>query len=115
MLMNAGKTYKLVDQVREKVRLAEGIDTNGEIHKDPMRRAVETLTMFRRLCDASKVDRIIAVATSATRDAKNQAEFLRLVKKNARIDLRVISGEQEAVLWLSGYDQYVSISGLLSV
>ena len=91
-----GLTYKLIDQVRERVRLAEGIDSDGEIHKFPMQRAVETLSMFRHLCDASNVDQIIAVATSATRDAKNQAEFLRLVKKTARINLRVISGEEEA-------------------
>lgn len=91
-----GVSYKLVDQVRERVRLAEGIGPDGALHEEPMRRALESLTLFRSLCKASQVDKIIALATSATRDASNQAEFLRRAKEACGVELRVLSGEEEA-------------------
>jgi exopolyphosphatase/guanosine-5'-triphosphate,3'-diphosphate pyrophosphatase len=72
-----GRTYKLTDQVRQRVRLAEGFSESNRLQPAPIERAIETLNLFRSLCEASRVPRIIAVATSAVRDASNQAEFLR--------------------------------------
>lgn len=91
-----GVSYKLVDQVRERVRLAEGIGPDGALHEEPIRRALESLTLFRSLCKASQVDKVIALATSATRDASNQALFLQRAKAACGVELRVLSGEEEA-------------------
>ena len=89
-------TYKLTDQVRERVRLAEGLNESARLQPAPIERAIETLNLFRSLCEASQVPHIIALATSAVRDATNQAEFLSQVKRRTRLDLRVLSGPEEA-------------------
>jgi exopolyphosphatase/guanosine-5'-triphosphate,3'-diphosphate pyrophosphatase len=91
-----GKMYKLIDQVRERVRLAEGIGADGAMREEPMRRAVEAVTMFKSLCTASGVDQIVSLATSATRDASNQARFIQRVYEKSGVTLRVLSGEEEA-------------------
>ena len=104
-----GGMYKLTDQVRQRVRLAEGFGENSQLQPAPIERAIETLNLFRSLCVASQVPHIIAVATSAVRDATNQAEFLRQVKRRARLDLRVLPGEEEA------YYGYLGVINTLDV
>ena len=58
--------------------------------------------MFRKLCDASGVTRIIAVATEAVRRAKNQRSFLDEIQSSCGIKIRVLSAEEEAVLVYRG-------------
>ncbi|MDE6613368.1 MAG: Ppx/GppA family phosphatase, partial [Clostridia bacterium] len=58
---------------------------------------IKTLKMFRKLCDASNVSRIIAVATAAVRRAKNQRSFLDEIQASCGIKIRVLTAEEEAV------------------
>ncbi|MCL4507514.1 MAG: Ppx/GppA family phosphatase [Chloroflexi bacterium] len=107
-------TYKLTDQVRQRVRLAEGLGENQRLQPAPIERAVETLNLFRSLCQASRVPHIIAVATSAVRDAQNQGEFLRQVKRRTRLDLRVLSGTEEAYYGFLGVTNTLDVrNGLM--
>lgn len=89
-------SFRLLNEVRETVRLAEGIGADGRLQATPMRRAMEALRMFRSFCDATGVTRIVPVATSATRDASNQTDFTGYVEAEAGLKLRVLSGEEEA-------------------
>jgi len=104
-----GVTYKLIDQVRQHVRLAEGLNEGMLLQPAPIERAIETLNLFRSLCEASDVSQVIAVATSAVRDARNQADFLRQVKRRTRLDLRVLTGDEEA------YYGYLGVTNTLNV
>ena len=63
---------------------------------------IKTLKMFKKLCDASKVDRIIAVATAAVRRAKNQRSFLDEIQATCGIKVKVLSEEEEATLVYRG-------------
>ncbi len=92
----ADRSFKLVDQLSEQVRIGEGAARGNRLQPAPMARAVRLLAMFRALCDASGIDRVIATATSAVRDAVNRDEFLATVRRHARLDLRVLSGDEEA-------------------
>jgi exopolyphosphatase/guanosine-5'-triphosphate,3'-diphosphate pyrophosphatase len=89
-------SFKLLDEVRETVRLAEGIGADGCLQPKPMRRAIETMKLFHSFCRASGVQRIIPAATSATREAMNRNEFLTLVEREAGLRMRVLSAEEEA-------------------
>lgn len=102
-------SFKLVDEVREMVRLAEGVGPDGCLRPLPMRRAVESLKMFRAYCQASNIKRIVSVATSAVREATNQEAFLDEVAHEARLELRVLSGEEEA------YYGYLGVVNSLSI
>jgi exopolyphosphatase / guanosine-5'-triphosphate,3'-diphosphate pyrophosphatase len=63
-----------------------------------MHAALQVLSNFRRLAESHKVDEIIAVATSATREAENGGEFLQAINDQTSIRARVISGTEEARL-----------------
>ncbi len=90
------QSFKLVDEVRETVRLAEGVGEDGKLQPEPMRRAIEALKMFSSFCRATDVDHIIAVGTSAIREATNQHEFLDMLHAQTGLHLRILSGEEEA-------------------
>ncbi len=88
--------FRLTDEVSETVRLAEGIGPGRALQPVPIRRAVEALRMFYSLCQSTGVDQVIAVGTSAIREAANQADFWAALRAATPLDLRIISAEEEA-------------------
>jgi exopolyphosphatase/guanosine-5'-triphosphate,3'-diphosphate pyrophosphatase len=89
-------SFRLLDEVRESVRLAEGIGDDGKLTAAAMDRGIATMRLFHRLCHASGVEKIVPVATSAVREATNQAEFLAAIEREAGLQMRVLSAEEEA-------------------
>lgn len=96
MAYEPGYSFRLTDEVSETVRLAEGIGPSRMLQPTPIRRAVEALRMFYSLCQSTGVDHVIAVGTSAIREAANQAEFWTALREVTALDLRIISAEEEA-------------------
>jgi exopolyphosphatase/guanosine-5'-triphosphate,3'-diphosphate pyrophosphatase len=62
----------------------------------PMQRAIEALAMFHSFCRSTDVSQIIAVGTSALREAHNQAEFLERLAQVCDLHLRILSTDEEA-------------------
>lgn len=89
-------SFKLLDEVRETVRLAEGVGADGQLKPAPMDRGVEAMKLFHSYCRSTGVERIVPVATSAVREATNQDEFLSRVHHESGLRLRVLSTEEEA-------------------
>ncbi|MFV9507400.1 MAG: Ppx/GppA family phosphatase [Oscillochloridaceae bacterium umkhey_bin13] len=96
MAYEPGRCFRLTDEVSESVRLAEGFSATGLLQSEPIRRAVQALTMFERFCQSTGVTRIVAVGTSAIREAPNQAEFWDALRQATTLDLQIISAEDEA-------------------
>ncbi|WP_374076633.1 Ppx/GppA family phosphatase [Bdellovibrio bacteriovorus] len=92
------KVYKDLAQV---VRLGQGVDKTGEFHPDALTRARQCLTEFKKEIDAHKVDRILAMATSAARDAKNGKELFK-IGEDLGIPIEIIPGEDEARITYQG-------------
>lgn len=103
-------SFKLLDEVRETVRLAEGIGEDGQLRPAPMERGVVAMKMFHSFCKSTGVARIVPVATSAVRDATNQAEFLARVARKSGLKLRVLSTEEEAYYGYLGAVNALSLS-----
>lgn len=97
IVMNAisGYAYHLADEIREVVRLRQGLNEQG-LDEAAMRRAIFTLRLFKRFCDSTQVDLIIATATSAVREGANGPLFVERVRSEVGLSLRVLDGEQEA-------------------
>ncbi len=87
----------VVDELKESVRLGQDMERDGFLKPQRVAETIKTLKMFRRLCDASGVSRIIAVATAAVRRAKNQRSFLDEIQASCGIKIRVLTAEEEAV------------------
>ncbi len=84
--------FRLSDEIHETVRIGEGLEETGVLAKEPMERALETVDLYAHFCRATGIDDVVAVATSAIRDAGNRDEFL----ERAALDVRVLSTEEEA-------------------
>ena len=88
--------WKRTDEIHEAVRVGEGLDATGELQPEPMERALETLELYAHFCRATGIEHVRPVATSAIRDAGNQAEFLRLARERSGLEIEVLPGESEA-------------------
>ncbi|XSG74460.1 exopolyphosphatase [Herpetosiphon llansteffanensis] len=102
-------SFKLVEEVKENVRLAHNVGSDNQLQAQPIAKAIETLRMFGNFCRAMGVSEVVAVATSAVRDAANQTSFLAQVKEETGLDLRVLSGDEEA------YYSYLGMINTLGV
>ena len=91
-------SYATLTQQKEVIRLGEGEFADQYLQPEAMDRAVLVCSKFAELSRSYGAKEIIAVATSAVRDAKNQKDFLRRLRHEAGIELRVISGHEEARL-----------------
>ncbi|MDE7181482.1 MAG: Ppx/GppA family phosphatase [Clostridia bacterium] len=89
--------FMVVDELKESVRLGQDMERDGFLKPARVAETIKTLKMFRKLCDASNVSRIIAVATAAVRRAKNQRSFLDEIQASCGIKIRVLSAEEEAI------------------
>ena len=88
--------WRRTDEIYEPVRVGAGLDSSGALQPEPMERALETVELFAHFCRATGIDDVRAVATSAIRDATNQAEFLAAARERAGVEVRVLSREEEA-------------------
>jgi exopolyphosphatase/guanosine-5'-triphosphate,3'-diphosphate pyrophosphatase len=95
---------------KEMVRLGDSA-FKGLIAPETVARAVETLRKFRESADRVGCDALIAVATSATREAENGGDFVRLVRDETGIELNVIGGDEEARLIYLGARAGLNLSG----
>src|SRR4051812_29637291 len=88
--------WQHVDEIREAVRVGEGMGDEQLLKPERVERAVRTAGVFASFCRASGIDDVTAVATSAIRDARNGPELLARVREETGLDARVLSEAEEA-------------------
>ena len=95
---------ELADVVRrvEIVRLGQGVDKTGRLSPEALARTIAVLRDYADIIAGSGARAVRMVATSATRDADNAAEFVRLVKEVLGVAPEVLTGAEEAVLSFTG-------------
>ena len=99
-----------LDRAKEMVRLGDSA-FKGVISPDAFARATECIRRYRAQAERAGVDAIIAVATSAVREAENGGDFVRVVRDETGIELTVIRGEQEARLIYLGARSALNLAG----
>jgi len=90
------RDYRVVDKEKEMVQLGLGSLDGAPLANDAMQRAIGALVKMVEVARGWDVKEIIAVATSAVREAPNRREFIKRARDEAGIRVRVISGEEEA-------------------
>ena len=90
--------WKRTDEIFLAVRVGAGLDATGELGEAPMQRALEAVEVFAHFLTATQIGAqdVAAVATSAIRDASNQAAFLERVQLDTGLQVRVLSRDEEA-------------------
>lgn len=92
------------------IKLSEGMNEDMLIKGEPVKRCVDALLIFINIMKKFDVCEVFACATAAVRKAKNQEEFLKAVKDQTGISIRVLSGEEEAKLDFAGVASRTGIS-----
>jgi len=100
-----------VDELKDQPRLARGLAATGCLDDDAMARAMETLRRMRDVCQRRGVHRIAAVATAAVREAENGPWFVRRVRQELDIPLRIIDAETEAALSYRSVAHHFPLAG----
>ena len=96
-------SFRVVETYSKVVRLGEGIIQDNELSMRAMRRTLQALKVCRGVIDEyMPIASSRFVATAACRRAKNVASFVEMVKKEAGIELEVISSKEEARLSVVG-------------
>ena len=103
--INKDNSFRIIDEIKESVRLGKDMTLEGELNSSRIEMAISTLSFFKRLCIIQNVNEILAVATEAVRKATNQIEFLNRARSELSIDIRVLTGIQEAY-----YDYFGAIN-----
>jgi exopolyphosphatase/guanosine-5'-triphosphate,3'-diphosphate pyrophosphatase len=88
--------WTLSDEIREAVRISAGMGDEGLLRPDAIERAVSTADVFASFCRAAGIDDILPAGTSAIRDAHNRDELLELIAGRTGLEVRVLSGAEEA-------------------
>ena len=91
-------SFEVSDREKEMVRLGAGGLDGRSLTPEAMQAALQVLSKFARLAESHGVDEIVAVATSAIREAENGGEFLQAAAEQTGIRARVIPGTEEARL-----------------
>lgn len=84
--------------VRVPIRLGQDAFTVGEISEENIDRMVDAMKAFNLLMKVHKVERYMAFATSAMREAYNAKEVVEIIKKEANINIEIIDGKKEAAI-----------------
>jgi exopolyphosphatase/guanosine-5'-triphosphate,3'-diphosphate pyrophosphatase len=90
--------FKKSELVRVPVRLGEDSFLRGEISENSMKRLVKTMQSFDLLMQVYGVEKYMACATSALREAKNGQEVIEKIQRESNINIEIIDGKREAAI-----------------
>lgn len=97
---NEGKETQFTKNalVRVPIRLGQDSFTVGSISEENIDRMIDAMKAFKLLMKVHKVDKYMACATSALREAYNGNEVVEIIKKKADIKIEIIDGKKEAAI-----------------
>lgn len=111
-----GKSFRRLMRDREGTRLFAGLDEEGNLSPASMDATIAAVARMARSARDEGAEHVHLFATSATRDAANQAEFAARLRSEAQVELEICSGQREAELSFlgatdGGYSGVIDIGG----
>ena len=107
--LNPNRSYTILSELKEPSRLGVGEIFEQRLEQEAMLRTALICSKYKQMAEGFEAYPIQAVATAATRDARNKRQFLRLLQKEAKLDVRVISGKEEARLIYLGVSRGIHL------
>jgi exopolyphosphatase/guanosine-5'-triphosphate,3'-diphosphate pyrophosphatase len=106
-----GEMIRVVKSARDPIRLAAGLDKQGNLSPAAIQSAIRCLARFREILNAYPIESIRVVATNTIRVAKNAGELLPSAEAAIGCPIEVISGEEEGRLIYMGVSNSLAIAG----
>ena len=88
--------FSIIAKEKATVRLGDRCPKTGELTPEAMNRALETLKRCQKIAKTLNAEQILAVATSAVREAPNGRTFLKQVETELDLWVNLVSGQEEA-------------------
>ena len=106
---------QIIDRIKERVRLAEGMDEQRRMSQEAMARGLDCLALFAERLTNIKPDQIRIAGTYTLRRASNARDFVREAAKVLNHPIEIISGQEEARLIYQGvaHTQHIEGQGLV--
>jgi len=95
---NGKPSFTKLNLVRVPLRLGFDVFEKGEISKQSRGMLIQTMKAYSHLLNAYEVKHVKACATSAMRDAHDSSDLIRKVKLETGIEIKIISGDEEAAM-----------------
>lgn len=99
--VQGGKVAPVVSK-DQTTRLGEGVNESKRLSRAAIARSIQTIDDFLNEAHSLGVSDVLALTTSAARDAVNGDEFLDGVRCKCGLEVQVITGEREAELIFLG-------------
>ncbi len=96
--VHADGSFEVLGREKDFTRLGDGSFQDGRLKEAPMRRAVGVMSRFAKIAANRGVRKILAFATSAVREAANGPDLIQQIAKKTGINVRVVTGKEEARL-----------------
>ncbi|MGW1375215.1 Ppx/GppA phosphatase family protein [Streptomyces sp. NPDC002446] len=93
---------KELDRRMQIVRLGQGVDRTGRLAPEALERTFAACREYAAVIGSLGAQQVRFVATSASRDAENRADFVRGVVDILGVEPEVITGDQEAEFSFNG-------------
>lgn len=100
--LRGSKKSKVLHREKMMIRLGQGVFLKGKIDKQALARTLHAFHHFRRILDDLNVRKTIAFGTSALREASDAPAIVTRLKEDTGIDIKIISGSEEANLIARG-------------
>lgn len=95
---DGSEDFTKLNLLRVPLRLGFDVFEHGRIGEDKVQQFIKTMKVYQLMMDIYGVSRYRACATSAMRDAANGPDIIRRVREEAGIDIRIITGQEEAAI-----------------
>lgn len=89
-------TFTIIAREKETVRLGDRDPETGNLTQEAMKRAIAALQRCQELAKTFNAEQVVAVATSAVREAPNGRDFLKQINSELGLFVNLISGQEEA-------------------
>jgi exopolyphosphatase / guanosine-5'-triphosphate,3'-diphosphate pyrophosphatase len=100
--LTSGGHLEILSDARTSLRLMRDIERDGYLSGDAERRTREALQDFMAVAAGAGARRTVALATAAVREATNGTEFVQRLRQRTGLDIRIVSGDEEARYAFSG-------------
>lgn len=111
--MDTHNTFKLYSKNSVRLKLFEGLTDDGIMRTEYIDRTVDILKLFKEKIDFEGIHHIVAVATSAIRDAKNRNEIINRIHDETGFDFKILSDADEAQYSYAGAIRMLHIPSVL--
>lgn len=94
--------YKVIKESKQAARLSEKINATGRLEEKELWSIIPILKQFKVVCSTFDVKQIRAGATAAIRNAPNASEIIEFLSRESAIDIKIITGKEEAYFGFLG-------------